>query len=148
MKTNNVCPVSKNKIDDNKARIIAFFVIVITGINLYYNSYYIAGLMALDFAVRTFFSGKGSPLKLVTIGVSKLFRMKVKPVNAAPKKFAAGIGMTFCFFIALFQFIQYFLVSQILGIVLIFCALLECAFGYCLGCEMYSFFYRFFKKHK
>ena len=147
MNTNVVCPVSKDKIDDNKARIIAFFVIVITGINLYFNNYYIAGLIALDYAIRAFSAGNASPLKCAATGISKLFRLNEKLINAAPKKFAAGVGMSFCLLIALFQFIQYFLVSQILGTMLVLCALLECAFGYCLGCEIYSFFYRFFRKN-
>jgi len=143
---NNVCPVSKNRLDENKARIIAFFVIVITGINLYFNNYYIAGVLALDFAVRAFSTGKLSLLKFFAVGVSKLFRLKVNPVNAAPKQFSAGMGMTFCLLIAVFQFTHYIIVAQCLGAMLIICAFLECAFRFCLGCKIYECFsvrYRF-----
>jgi hypothetical protein len=147
MKFNNVCPISKGRIDENKTRIIAFFVVVLASASIYYSNYYISGLLAVDFAIRAFSGGKASPVRLLAIGVSKLFRIREKPGNAAAKKFAAGMGVTFCFIIALLQWMQFNVASQIVGCTLIFFAILECAFGFCTGCKVYSFL-QMFKKEK
>jgi hypothetical protein len=114
-------------------------------LSVYYNNYYISGFLALDYAIRAFSNGKASPLKHVAFGVCKLFCIKEKTCNAAPKKFAAGMGMTFCFIIALLQFTQFDFASQLVGIILIFCAILECAFSFCLGCKVYGVLQKFSK---
>jgi hypothetical protein len=138
MITNELCPVSKNSTDGNKARITAFFVIVLVATSICCLNYYIAGLLAIDFAIRAFSNSKASPIKLAAIGVSKLFHINEKPVPDAPKKLSAGGGMVFCFIIAVLQWFGCDLSSQIVGVVLIFFAFLECAFGFCMGCKVYT----------
>jgi hypothetical protein len=142
------CPVSKNSIDENKTRIIAFLVIVLAGTGVYDVNCYLMGLLGIDFVIRAFTNGNASPLKLVAIGVSKLFHIKEKKGNAAPKMFAAGMGMTFCFIITVLQLTHFIPASQVVGILLIICAILECFFGYCLGCKVYTFLMMFRKKDK
>jgi hypothetical protein len=142
------CPVSKDSIDENKTRIIAFLVVVLTSMGIYYVNYYIICFLTVDFVIRAFSNGNASPVKFVAIGISKLFHIQVKPCNAAPKRFAAGLGMIFCFIITVLQLTHFITASQVVGILLIFCAILECAFGYCLGCNVYSFLMIFRIKNK
>ncbi|MCC7467168.1 MAG: DUF4395 family protein, partial [Saprospiraceae bacterium] len=65
---------------------------------------------------------------------------------AAPKKFAAGIGMVFAFAIAGSLFLQWTWTAGILSGVLLFCALLESALSYCVGCVVYALLQRFLLK--
>ena len=140
---NDLCPISKNSVDSNETRIVAFFVVVLVCTSVYFSNYLISGLLAIDFAIRAFSNSNLSPLRLAAMGIRKLFRIKGKRINAAPKKFAAGMGMVFCCLIAVLQWMDFTLASQLVGIALIFCALLECAFGFCVGCKIYSLLHRF-----
>jgi hypothetical protein len=60
-------------------------------------------------------------------------------VNVAPKKFAAALGFLVAGSIVLFQLLGLVLAAEIAGVVLIFCAVLETAFGVCLGCYAYTY---------
>jgi len=134
------CPVSPDRINENVARSAAFFTIVITLAGLFINNPLIFTLLAIDFSIRAFTTGKGSFIKYGSKKVVKFFGIKEKPVDAAPKKFAAGLGMAFCFIIAVFQVSGYYFAANVTGGILLFCAVLEGAFGICLGCIVYSFF--------
>jgi hypothetical protein len=151
MKIETVCPISQEKIDENKARIVALFVVITVGtsvvyLNNFYGTVMLIGL-AFDFFIRTFTSGKASPLRFFAITVSKVFRIKPKLTDAAPKKFAAGMGMVFCLIIAALLFFELNLAAQIVAIMLVLCAILESAFGYCLGCKIYTFLQLFKKEY-
>ena len=132
------CPVSDTIINENVARAAAFFVILFTSIGVYYNSYIIIGLLAIDFGIRAFTSGNFSPIRAGAKFVVKILSIQHKPVDGAPKKFAAGLGMAFCILIACFQFFNYIFAAQLVGAILIFCALLEGVIGFCIGCIVYS----------
>ena len=134
------CPVSSERIDNNVTRIIALFVLVIALLGIYLNNYFLFLFLTYDFATRTFFSGNGSLLRWIGRYLVKILGLKPKPINAAPRKFAAGVGLVFSLTIAAFIFLHYAVSIYVFGGILILCAFLESVFGFCAGCFIYSFF--------
>jgi hypothetical protein len=135
-----VCPVSDSKTDENVTRIAAVITATITVAALVANSYIILFLLAADFAVRSFTPGTGSLLKILSGQIAGMFNIRNKKhTDAAPKKFAALLGMTFSLLAGLFLVVQLPVAALITASILVFCAFLEGIFGYCLGCLVYSF---------
>lgn len=132
------CPVSVQRVNETVVRIIAAFTILLTAISLLFNNFFIAGFLVIDFSLRTFYNGKGSLLKLLAKQLSLFFLLEQKQVDAAPKKFAAGLGVLFSSFIFILQLFGLFAFAKLLGGILIICALLESVAGICLGCIVYS----------
>ncbi len=132
------CPVSPNKINENVARTAAFFVISFTILGLYLHNPFVFGLLALDFALRAFTNGNYSLIKLGSKQIVTILDIKQKPADAAPKKFAAGLGVFFSLLIGVLLLLDLQFSANITGGVLLFCALLEGGFGICLGCIVYT----------
>jgi hypothetical protein len=134
-----ICPVSDRKTDENVTRIAAVLTVIITVAALAANSYIILFLLAADFAVRSFTSGNGSLQKILSGQIAGMLDIRNKKhTDAAPKKFAAFLGMTFSLIAGLFLVVQLPVAAFITASILVFCALLEGIFGYCLGCLVYT----------
>ncbi len=134
------CPVSEQRVDENATRVGAFLVIVIAVVALYTGVYWLSILLAVDFAIRAFTNeGTFSPIKQVSKLVSTQLNLPKKPIDAAPKKFAAGVGFAFAISIAVAQFFLFANTAYAIGSVLLVCALLESFFAYCVGCVVYTY---------
>jgi hypothetical protein len=150
MKDKLYCPVSPNKVDENVTRIAAFVMTAffLTGIIL--KSYILVLLVAVDFAIRAFTDGKFSFIRTISKSAAGLLKLKSKPIDAAPKKFAAGLGFAMAALTGILLYSGDFTASYLVGAILILCAFLEGAFAICLGCHVYSFivvpFYKYQNK--
>jgi len=133
------CPIDGTIVNENVARTIAVFVIVLAGISLVFNLYSITLFLVFDFAARAFLEGKFSLLKLLSIEVTRMFKIKAKPTDGAPKKFAALLGFIFVNIIFVLQYFNFQQTAVIVGLLLIICAALEGFLGFCVGCVMYQF---------
>ena len=134
------CPVSADKVNEHVVRAAAFFTIGIVAIGLYYNQPFIVLLLAVDFMLRAFTDGNYSPVKFFAKKMVVILNSKPKLTDAAPKKFAASLGVLFCMLIVFFQLIKYTLIANFIAGMLLVCAGLEGALGICLGCIVYTFF--------
>lgn len=134
-----VCPVSGEKINESVARIAAFFVIIITIVALAFKLPVLLLALAADFALRAFTTGAYSPVKYASKQLFKLSWLSSKTGDAAPKKFAAGIGFVFSLAIAMLLFAHYYVAANLLATALLFCAALEAFAGYCVGCVIYTY---------
>src|ERR1700739_3613460 len=94
------CPVSAVKVNENIARVVAFFTILVVITGTYFKLPILIALLAIDFFLRAFTNGKYSPLKYLARRSSDYLGLDEKPTDAAPKKFAAGIGLFFSLAIA------------------------------------------------
>jgi hypothetical protein len=134
-----ICPVSAGKADENITRTVAIFTVLVTTTAIILGNYIIMFLLAADFAIRSFTTGKTSPLKFLSVHTTGFLEIRDKKlIDAAPKKFAALLGMTFSLLAAIFMVMQFPATALVIASALIFCALLEGVFGYCLGCTVYS----------
>lgn len=134
-----VCPVSGEKINESVAQIAAFITIVVTATAVVFKLPEILLALAADFALRAFTSGAYSPVKYVSKQLFKLSWLDERTGDAAPKKFAAGIGFVFSLAIAALLFAHYYIAANLLACALLFCAALEAFAGYCVGCVIYTY---------
>ena len=138
METNIQCPVDLVLINENKARVIAFFVLVLTIVFMATGLWIITAFLVLDFFLRANNLGKYSLLSILSDPVIKQLNIKNKPTDRAPKRCAAGVGLVFASGILVFTLLHLAVLSIIVSAVLAFFALLESVFGLCAGCYVYS----------
>jgi hypothetical protein len=99
----------------------------------------IIAFLLVDFILRAFNLGKYSLLGFMSDAVIKQLSIKNKPVDRAPKRFAAGVGMVFTAGILLSSFTGLTYLPIALSIVLVVFASLESFVSFCAGCYVYSF---------
>lgn len=139
-----LCPLAGYKIDENGARVVAGFVVVLTLVALLTQwpfATLVLLFLILDFGARAFSRPRWSPLGRLSALLLRGARFAPRLVDAGPKRFAARIGLGFA--VALLGFSvfgaqgAYVAVSVVLGI----CALLESVLGFCVGCWVYTGWY-------
>lgn len=134
------CPVSGVKVNEGVVRAVALLVIIFALAAIWWQSFTICFLLAVDFALRAFTKGEHSLLRIAGLSVSKLLRLQNKEVDVAPKKFAAALGFVFSLSAGIFLVFNASVLSTCILIILIVCAFLECIFSICLGCIVYGWF--------
>jgi hypothetical protein len=125
--------------NENKARLTAFFVMVLAVLFMLTSYWAIILFLAVDFFLRAFNWGAYSLLGVLSDQVIRLFKIKNKPVDRAPKRFAAGVGLAFSMAILLLLFFGFPITAGVVACALIFFAFLESAMAFCAGCYVYSF---------
>lgn len=136
----HICPVNGEKINEPTVRTVAGIVVILSSLGIYFHLSFIFLLLSLDFFVRGFYKKEYSLLRYIAIQITNLLKFNEKLINAAPKRFAAKIGFVFSFIILLLLLAQQFYIALIVTGILLVCAVLESAFGYCLGCQFYSIY--------
>lgn len=132
------CPISNETISEKSARGVAGIVLALGIVIVVWPMAWLAALLTVDFALRAFGQRRFSPLRWVARTIVLGLRLADRRVNAAPKVFAARLGLamtgatTACL---AFGFVP---AARVLAAVLIVCATLESVFGYCVGCTVYS----------
>ena len=129
--------ISRNHVNERVVRLVATQVILLTIVTLLTGWIWLALFLAADFALRAF-TRIPSPLALIAKGLAKSFKLAPKPIFAAPKRFAAGMGFAFSLAIAVFLYTQSYVAAYVTGAILIACAVLEALFNICLGCYVYN----------
>ncbi|MBD2699866.1 DUF4395 domain-containing protein [Spirosoma sp. BT702] len=130
------CPVDGVKVNENKVRTVAFGVLLTTIAYLLTGFWPLFLFLLIDFALRAFNFGQYSLLARLSDGVIKLLKFPVVPIDQAPKRFAAGVGMVFSVVILGLHGlgISAFWVA---GVIAVFAAL-ESLAGFCAGCYVYT----------
>ncbi len=134
------CPVDGVKVNENKVRTVAFFVLLIGIAYLFTSYWFLPLLLVIDFALRAFDYGQFSPLARLSDGVVNVLHFPVQLIDQAPKRFAAGVGLVFSTTILTLYFLG--INTLILTGVLVVFASLESLAGICAGCYVYTFLKR------
>lgn len=148
METNNAtsCPISGEKGNETVIRIIALEVVLIALLNSAFsiNTESMFGwlFLALDFALRASKNENLSILRWIAIWINKQLKTEPKPVDLAPKRFAAWVGFAFSSSILLFSYLDFEILLFSFSSVLILCAVLESVFAFCVGCVVYQLIQR------
>ena len=148
MKTNAICPISINKVDENVARLNGIFTFLLLAAFAVTDNILPILFLLIDFVLRGAELSKFSLMAIVSKQILKSLNFNKKPINAGPKIFAARIGILFSFGIVLFYFIQIQSLALVFTGVFAFCAFLEGFFGYCVACQIYPFVYKFAYKSR
>src|SRR4051812_48118992 len=86
------CPVDFVQMNENKARLNALWVFVLVVFSFFYAAVPIFIFLAVDFFLRAFNFGKFSLLNWQSQNTIEQLNIPNKPIDQAPKRFAAGIG--------------------------------------------------------
>lgn len=132
------CPISGDTRNERVVRIVAGFVVAVAVGSATLPPLIAAAVLlalATDFAVPGFGSPRYSVLATLGRAVA---RLSLKPVDAAPKRFAARIGVGFALSAAILHLASLPVAALSVTGVLAVCATLEAALGLCVGCRIYS----------
>src|SRR5580692_6033701 len=103
------CPVDFVPVNENITRLNAAETLLLAVIWLFTNTPVIPAVLAMDFLLRAANYGRFSPLNVFSGLLVKIFSIPVKPVDRAPKRFAAGVGFVFSLAILILSFTPYIL---------------------------------------
>lgn len=137
-----VCPISTERVDNHAARVSGGVVVLVMTIALLFDLSWLPLLLAVDFVVKAVGKPCYSPTCLGARWA--LARLRVKPAltDAAPKVFAARMGVVMSVLTSALMVAGTDVAARVFGLMLLGCAFLEGAFGYCLGCQIYTLLVR------
>ncbi len=134
-----ICPISNEKVDERITRLNAFFTILLVVTGFLFNSIFLPIFLVIDFFIRAFTDAKSSPVSFFSKKVAALIQLSKKPIDKAPKIFAARMGFVMTLILVLLFALQFYTASLIVAGILVFFATLELAFGICVGCYIYTY---------
>jgi hypothetical protein len=134
------CPVNFVVVNENKVRLNAFWVLLLSILYLFTNWLLIPIFLTIDFYLRGFDKGKYSVLAFISEKLIAVFKTAHQPIDQAPKLFAAKIGLFFCIIASIAQLISFSTFAFALMATISFFALLESVFKICAGCYAYTFY--------
>ena len=137
--TQLICPVSPERVDENRVRVTALGVVFIMGIFLITGEVLLPALLAVDFFIRAFTGLNYSPLSFLAHQFVKLIGTQAVLIDKSPKIFAARIGFVFTILTTIGALLNLPFLAYISGSVLILFAFLECGLNFCMGCWVYTY---------
>ena len=143
MKTNAICPISNQRINETVARLNGLLTVLFLVVFAVTSNAIIISFLLVDFLLRATNNSKYSPLAIVSKSIAKKMALKDKLINAGPKIFAARIGVIFSLSILLFSILGFETMAYSFAAIFGACAFLEAAFGFCVACEIYPIVYKF-----
>ena len=142
------CPVDFVSVNENKVRVIALHVFVLSIVILLNPHWVSIGLLAVDFFLRTFKLNKFSPFAISAAGITRVLTLGFKPVDQGPKRFAAGVGLTFSIAMLATYFANYTTATLVLTAIITLFSFLESFLSFCAGCYVYTILLRVFKSEQ
>ena len=134
-----ICPVSKEKVNNNVVRITGFLMALMIGMYFLTSNILFIAIIAVDYLIRSMPDSKYSLFSWISHLIVQSLRLRDKKIGKGQKIFAARIGLLFINPVA----------SMIVAGILMFFALLESLFNICAGCMVYTYLvYPFFEKGK
>ncbi|HKJ41242.1 MAG TPA: DUF4395 domain-containing protein [Sunxiuqinia sp.] len=136
---NIFCPISDERINEQVARTTALLVVITAILAFGFNSIILMAFLVADFYVRAFTKMKFSPLSYASNQLNQLLKLPVKPIDKAPKIFAARMGFTMSFIFTVLHAVQLTTASAIVAGIMVLFAGLEFAIAFCAGCTIYTY---------
>jgi hypothetical protein len=131
-------------VNEVSARLVAAGVVLMSALAIALDQPWLTAPIAYGFLARVLTGPTLSPLgQLVTRVIAPRLALEPRPVPGPPKRFAQGIGATMSVAAALLALVagETTAAYALLG-VLIAAAILESAFGVCLGCRIFALLMR------
>jgi hypothetical protein len=128
-----------NPVNEVSARLVAGGVLVMTLVTISFDLKWATAVLAYGFVARVLTGPSLSPLgQFMTRVVTPRLQVAARPVAGPPKRFAQGIGVLFSVTALVLTILGYWGAAQIVLGLLAVAALLESAFGLCLGCKAFA----------
>lgn len=132
------CPVSHVLVNENRVRITASLVLLTSLSCLIAPNWAVPALLVLDFFLRGFGWGRYSPTNAISGWVVRRLSIKNKPIDQAPKRFAAQLGFIMSVLLFISGIFSLIVVEYSIAAVLVVFSFLESTLGFCAGCYVYS----------
>lgn len=130
-------------VNEVSARLVAGGVVAMVGLAIGFDWPWLTVVIAYGFVARVLTGPRLSPLGLlVTRVVTPRLPVGPRPVPGPPKRFAQGIGMVFSVTALVLTVAGEWAVARWVLAALAAAALLEAAFGLCLGCKAFALLMR------
>ena len=136
--SNIECPVDFVTINENQARLTAFQTLVWVIVWFFTGFVVIPACLAIDFLLRAANYGKFSPLNIISGFLVRRLSIPNRPVDRAPKRFAAWVGFLFLAAILVLSVFGLGLAAEIVAGILLIFACLEAFARFCAGCYVYT----------
>lgn len=136
------CPVDFITVNENRVRLTALWVLLLVAASFFVNAFPIFIFLMFDFFLRAFNFGKFSMLNILSGAVVKQFKIPNKPIDQAPKRFAAGIGFVLSVLVVALLATEFVKTAFVLAIIFASFAFLESFLSLCAGCYVYTFLVR------
>lgn len=133
-----ICPLSNLRTDRNVVRITGFMMAAMIALYAATGQIIFVVLIAVDYFLRAFTSVKHSPFSWIACQVARALKLTEKPIDKAPKMFAARVGFLFASATVVLYFV-FPAASLVVGLSLMSFALLESVFDFCVGCVVYTY---------
>jgi hypothetical protein len=134
-----ICPVSPDRLDENRVRVTALGVVFIMGSFFITGIWLFPALLVIDFFIRALTRLPYSLLSWIANVIIKLMGPRPVLIDKAPKIFAARIGFILTLLTTTGALLNWFLLAYIAGSVLVLFAFLECGLNFCMGCWVYTY---------
>ncbi|MBS1596440.1 MAG: DUF4395 domain-containing protein [Bacteroidetes bacterium] len=136
MSTTDAAPEAR--VNENVVRLVAAQVLIFAIATIVTGWWFLPAYLISDFFVRAFTAWR-TPFVIVARQIAEGLNLPNKPIYAAPKKFAAGVGFVFSILITALLLTDHLLGARVVtGILAVFAAL-ESVFSICAGCYVYSY---------
>ncbi len=140
------CPVSDVKVNENKGRIVALLVFFAGISYLIAPNWVVPAVLTIDFLLRGFGKGQYSLFSIISGWVVRTLSFNNKPIDQAPKVFAARLGFSLCLLLALAALLSLTVAGVVIASILVLFSFLESVLAICVGCYVYTFLYHFSNK--
>lgn len=134
-----ICPVSSERVDENRVRATALGVVITMGFFLMTGWWIFPALLAVDFFIRAFTRITYSPISWLGHLLVSLLQTPPVWIDKAPKIFAARIGFLFSLLTLVGALLNLTLFSFVTASTLVLFAFMECGLNFCMGCWVYTY---------
>lgn len=133
-----ICPVSNEKVNERVTRLNALFAMIFIAAGWVFQSAVFPTVLMADFFIRAFTKSKFSPVSLASSLLVNTLGLEGKPIDKAPKIFAARLGLIMTLAITLLFLFGFPVAATVISAMLLILASLEFFFGICVGCIIYT----------
>lgn len=134
-----ICPISTERIDENRVRATAMGVVFTMGAFFITGFVIFPAMLAIDFYIRAFTKLKYSPLSWLGHQFVKAIGTNPVWIDKAPKMFAARIGLLLTTITTIAAIMGMPYLAFAVGATLVAFAFLECGLNFCAGCWIYTY---------
>lgn len=134
-----ICPVSTERVNETVVRCNALLTLLTVSTAVYFRSPVILALLVTDFYVRAFTNIRTSPLTYISKTLVNWLKLSLRPIDKAPKIFAARLGFLMSFAILVMLLAGASAAALVTASILGVFAMLELTIGFCAGCYIYTY---------
>jgi len=133
-----LCPISPLRVGETTARLTGLLAAALIGMYAVTGAGVIMLALAIDYGIRAGTRWRHSPLSWLAARLVHMLRLPDRPIDKAPKLFAARVGLLFALTSAILALLHP-PSALIVALALLGFALLESVLNICVGCLVYTY---------